>query len=176
MNTSVLSAPPQPPAGAPVRFLHPGEVALAHRGERLETLLGSCVSVLLTDPQHTVGAMCHIVHASQRGKTPDLHDTCQAAPAMKALFALLRCSGFAPELCDAWVVGGGNMFPGQASIYPVGHANLDWVYQFLHREGIPVIGESVGGPCYRKIGWTIGAAAPEITISCVDAVAGGIDQ
>lgn len=43
--------------------LHPGDVACVDRGERLDTLLGSCVAILLTDPQRSVGAMCHVVHA-----------------------------------------------------------------------------------------------------------------
>ena len=48
-----------------VQVLHPGDVACADRGERLETLLGSCVAIVLTDPRRTIGAMCHIVHASR---------------------------------------------------------------------------------------------------------------
>jgi chemotaxis protein CheD len=47
--------------------LHPGDVACGERGDRLETLLGSCVAIILTDPRRTIGAMCHIVHAGQRG-------------------------------------------------------------------------------------------------------------
>lgn len=162
---------PSPMAGSGIamttRFLHPGDVALALRGERLETLLGSCVAVLLSDPQHTIGAMCHIVHAGRR-EPVDPRDTSHAGPAMKSMFALLRSHGFAPEMCEAWILGGGNMFPEQDLIYPVGHANLDWVYQFLHREGIEVVGEAVGGSCYRRIGWTIGSDAPDITACGID--------
>ena len=46
-----------------LHVLHPGGVACGERGERFETLLGSCVAIVLTDPRRTVGAMCHIVHA-----------------------------------------------------------------------------------------------------------------
>ena len=51
-----------PPVGL-VHVLHPGDVACGERGERFETLLGSCVAIVLTDPRRTIGAMCHIVHA-----------------------------------------------------------------------------------------------------------------
>ena len=37
--------------------LMPGDVALGTAGDQLKTLLGSCVSVILTDPRRTVGAM-----------------------------------------------------------------------------------------------------------------------
>ena len=40
--------------------LHPGEVALGERGDTLSTLLGSCVSIILTDPRRTVGVMSRI--------------------------------------------------------------------------------------------------------------------
>jgi chemotaxis protein CheD len=33
-----------------VTTLHPGDVVLGLRGDRLQTLLGSCVAVVLTDP------------------------------------------------------------------------------------------------------------------------------
>ncbi|MDD0809896.1 chemotaxis protein CheD [Curvibacter sp. RS43] len=152
---------PSQPLEPRVRFLHPGDVALAQRGERLDTLLGSCVAVLLTDPKRTVGAMCHIVHTSQRAPQ-DPHDTRHGQAAMRTLFAQLRAVGFAPEHCEAWVCGGGNMFPERANAYAVGDANLDWVNDFLARAGIPVLAESVGGPFYRRIAWTIGDAEPII--------------
>jgi chemotaxis protein CheD len=55
--------PTVPSAGATVQVVHPGGLALARRGETLETLLGSCVAVLLHDPEVRIGALCHIVHA-----------------------------------------------------------------------------------------------------------------
>ena len=56
----------RPVPGALVTVLHPGDVACVLRGNRLETLLGSCVAILLTDPRRTLGAMCHVVHAHSR--------------------------------------------------------------------------------------------------------------
>ena len=47
--------------------LHPGDVAVGVRGDRLETLLAAGVAIVLTDPRRTVGAMCHVVHS---GPTP----------------------------------------------------------------------------------------------------------
>ena len=57
-----VAANDRSPAGT-LHVLHPGDVACGERGERFETLLGSCVAIVLTDPRRTVGAMCHIVHA-----------------------------------------------------------------------------------------------------------------
>ena len=40
-------------------FLHPGAVRFADQPERIETILGSCVSVTLRDPLTASAALCH---------------------------------------------------------------------------------------------------------------------
>lgn len=42
-------------------FLHPGHARFATAPERLETILGSCVSVSLRDPLTSAAALCHCV-------------------------------------------------------------------------------------------------------------------
>ena len=149
------------PVPTKLHVLHPGDVALAHEGERLETLLGSCVAVILTDPRRTVGAMCHIVNAGlPRGG--DLGNTAYAGNAMQAMFTLLRSVGITPHLCHAYVFGGGNMFPALFNSQHVGAANVTWVLEFLRQQRIEILAESVGEPCYRKIGWTVGSAELQI--------------
>jgi chemotaxis protein CheD len=49
----VQPMPPDLPDSG-VRTLLPGDVAVGARGMRLETLLGSCVAIVLTDPRRTV--------------------------------------------------------------------------------------------------------------------------
>jgi len=139
--------------------LHPGDVVCADRGERLETLLGSCVAVLLTDPRRTVGAMCHIVHpAGLPGG-----DTAFAAPALERMNALLLMRAIVPRLCHAWVIGGGNMFPGRYDAGHVGDANARWVLQALHDDGVWVLGQDLGGPRYRRVRWTVGSEGPQVS-------------
>jgi len=153
-----MAVPEQP---VRLQWLHPGDVALAERGERLDTLLGSCVAVLLSDPQRTVGVMCHIVHAvNRRGAHPG--DTRYGLAALERMFELMTAKGYAATKCQAWLCGGGNMFPQQVSDKPIGEANVLWVREQLHRLGMRVVGESVGGPLYRKVTWTVGSLAPDI--------------
>jgi chemotaxis protein CheD len=151
---------------AVVHFLHPGDVAFAQRGERLETLLGSCVAVILTDPRRTVGAMCHIVHS---GGTPAgaARDTTHAAPALAALFAELNARGINPRLCQAFVFGGGNMFPRQFAHTHVGQGNAQWALGALAQQGIAVVGQDLGGARYRRIGWTVGPEPPQVAAVAV---------
>ena len=143
--------------------LHPGDVALGLRGDRLETLLGSCVAIILTDPRRTLGAMCHIVHASPAGDG-QADNTAYAANALDAMYQALMAHGINPHLCQAYVYGGGNMFPSMVRSHRhVGQANADWVLAALAEDGIPVIGHDLGGQSYRRVRWTVGNDVPAVT-------------
>lgn len=150
-----------PTTGAKTVELMPGDVALGQAGDRLRTLLGSCVSVILTDPRRTVGAMCHIVHVS-RPTAANARNTTYGQPAMNHMFSRLRSVGVNPALCDAYVFGGGNMFPDLFQSRSVGNANVDWVLDFLDASGVAVVDHCLGGKGYRKVSWTVGHNAPMV--------------
>ena len=147
--------------GGIVQLLHPGDVRCADRGTCLETLLGSCVAILLTDPRRSVGAMCHIVHCPAvenigRG------DTAFGSAALALMYTLLETRGIAPRLCEAYVFGGGNMFPSLFCETHVGQANAAWALAALAADGITVLRRDVGGAVYRRVRWTIGPGDPEV--------------
>jgi chemotaxis protein CheD len=144
-----------------VHVLHPGDVVCAHRGDRLETLLGSCVAIILTDPHRTVGAMCHIVHSTLTGASA-CDSTAHASNALKAMYGLLRTEGFVPGMCKAYVYGGGNMFPSLSMRCHVGQANARWALQTLLDDGVSVLDQDLGGNTYRRVGWTVGRDVPEV--------------
>lgn len=140
--------------------LHPGDVVCGLRGDRLATLLGSCVAVVLTDPRRTVGAMCHIVHSTANACAP--RDSAWGDVALERMYALLRERSISPQLCEAYVYGGGNMFPRLlCSDSHVGTHNARWVLSALAQDGIRVVHSDVGGTTYRKLSWTVGPAAPQ---------------
>lgn len=141
--------------------LMPGDVALGVADDQLKTLLGSCVSVILTDPRRTVGAMCHIVHVG----TPNAanrHNTAYGVAAMHEMFTLLRSKSVNPRMCEAYVYGGGNMFPKLMTSTHVGQNNVDWVLDYLHHHGIGIVDHHLGGNGYRKVSWTVGPDEPVV--------------
>lgn len=150
-----------------VHVLHPGDVALGGRGDRLETLLGSCVSILLTDPRRTVGVGCHIVHP---GPPPAQrpHDTAYAQVAWAAMTGLLRARGISPQLCEAYVYGGGHMFPSQWTTDDVGAGNCAHALRLLQSHGMAVLHQDLGGHWYRRLSWTVGPNPPTVTPVAVD--------
>lgn len=143
--------------------LHPGDVVLAERGDTLETLLGSCVAIVLTDPRRSIGAMCHVVHSGAGTSTRS------AEPALARMRQLLLARGIVPALCEAWVYGGGNMFPALVGEHHVGADNADWALQALARERIPVLHQDLGGTGYRRLLWTIGPDEPQLRTTPVTA-------
>jgi chemotaxis protein CheD len=143
--------------------LMPGDVVLGLAGDPMKTLLGSCVSVILTDPRRTVGAMCHIVHVG-KPNAANTHNTAYGEVAMQEMFDRLMGIGIPPTRCQAYVYGGGNMFPQMFSTTHVGAKNSEWALDFLHDYGIAVVGESLGGNGYRKVAWTVGREQPDVEI------------
>ena len=157
----IAPAPAWPQAEARAYTLHPGDVVCADRGDRLDTLLGSCIAIVLTDPRRTVGAMCHIVHSGDRCASDAT--AAHAHVALDTMYRLLRRRGIVPALCQAFVYGGGNMFPDMLPGPQVGEGNAQWALHALQRDGIVVLEAEVGGPCYRRLSWTVGPQPPQAT-------------
>lgn len=145
-----------------IHVLHPGDVAVAQRGEKLETLLGSCVAIILTDPRRTVAAMCHIVHSSRTAQSPP-DDAAYADVALDSMYGLLRAKGITPTLCQAYVYGGGNMFPEHYDESTVGDSNARWALDAMARDGVRIVHHDLGGRSYRRLSWQVGPAAPQVT-------------
>lgn len=135
--------------------LHPGDVALAERGDLLETLLGSCIAMLLTDPRQTVGVMCHVVN----GLLDRPQDTRHGEPAFLAMQSLLRSRGMDIHQCQAWLYGGGAPH--------VGVSNVQWAQARLARAGIRILGSDVGGLAARRVLWRVGEL-PQVTVLSMD--------
>ena len=144
-----------------VHTLHPGDVRCAGEGDRLETLLGSCIAIVLTDPRRTIGAMCHIVHSSSAISAAQRTSAC-ADVALETLYGLLLARGITPRLCEAYVYGGGNMFPGLVRDAHVGTGNARWALDALGEAGIRILFHDVGGNAYRRLSWTVGPEAPSV--------------
>lgn len=144
-----------------VHVLHPGDVVCADQGDRLETLLGSCVAIVLTDPRRTVGVMCHIVH-SKPASCATRASGAHADVALATMYGLLRERGLDPTRCEAYVYGGGNMFPDIFMRTHVGEDNAQWALAALAEDGVPVLFDDIGGNAYRRLAWTVGPGLPQV--------------
>ncbi|WP_428409350.1 chemotaxis protein CheD [Hyphococcus sp.] len=111
----------------------------------MTTILGSCVATCLFDPVARVGGMNHFLlpgDASRSGEmTFGVH-------AMELLINALLKKGADKYRLQAKLFGGARMIEGLSDI---GAKNATFAREFLARENIPCVGESLGGTQARRI-------------------------
>lgn len=136
-------------------FLLPGDMAFVREPTRIETLLGSCVAVILHDPGRGWGGMNHYMVPAQAGamdpgKVGEL--------AIPRLIHLATLSGCAPAALRASIVGGGAVVGHLAAAadiagLDVGRRNAACAVQILAAAGIAIARQEVGGTNGRRIGF-----------------------
>jgi len=135
--------------------LLPGEHFAGDERFRVKTLLGSCVSIVLWQPQRRLGAMSHFVLAGG----PSSPDRCLSGRYGNEALALmlddLRGLGVQPPDCVAKVFGGGAMFEPGTGLADVGRQNGEAARTLLKRHGIPIVSESLFGDGHRQIIFSI---------------------
>ena len=127
----------------------------ARRGEEaLVTLgLGSCVAIMLHDPQVGAGGMAHILLPS-RSLARDTSNLAKfPETAVPFLIEKLTALGADPRRLVAKLAGGASMFaqlmmPGTVQM---GERNLVASRNALRSAAIPIAGEAVGGAAGRSV-------------------------
>ncbi|WP_136635686.1 chemotaxis protein CheD [Pseudooceanicola onchidii] len=124
-----------------------GEFAVSGKsGAVISTILGSCVAVCLWDDTAGVGGMNHILVA--QSNVGGIANDFAGVNAMELLINALVREGAMRTRLKAKVFGGARMVRGLSDI---GHANGAFALKFLDQEGIPCIGNSLGGSSARHI-------------------------
>ena len=126
------------------------EMEVVSDGRSLKTLLGSCVGVVLRDPDRRISGLAHIMLPARRhddearGKYAD--------SAIPALLARLTSSGGRAGALQALLIGGAQMFPlGNASIASIGDQNVEAARRVLTERRIPIVFEDTGGTAGRSV-------------------------
>ncbi len=155
--------------------LQPGEFCIASKGGMIVTVLGSCISVCLHDPELKLGGMNHFMLPHMAGK--ELLDV--AGPgnkssllngashlsrygdvAMERLIGKMVVMGCQKDRLVAKVFGGASI---STSKVDVGRKNISFITEYLKNEGIPCLAQDVGGVFPRKIYFL--AAENEVYVS-----------
>jgi chemotaxis protein CheD len=114
------------------------------------TVLGSCVAVCLHDSAARVGGINHFLLADPapiNGESGQLLNR-YGIHAMELLINEMIKRGAARDRLRARVYGGGSMRQGLGDI---GTQNIAFARRFLANEGIPILGEDVGGTSARRV-------------------------
>jgi chemotaxis protein CheD len=130
-------------------FLYPSTIFASDQPTRIQTILGSCVSVCLFDCHLGIGAMNHFMLPWWNGQgmpSPKYGDV-----AIKRLIEKMNSLGCINGNIVAKVFGGADQHAlGQGS-YNIGARNIVIAETILDQERINIIARSTGGNTGRKI-------------------------
>lgn len=130
-----------------------GEVILTRPPNQLQTVLGSCIGLVIYCPVTGISGMAHILLPDSRKQPNSKYPGKFADTAVPCLVDSLKELGASPAKLLAKFAGGAKMFGAslQYGSNDVGSMNITAVNEILGRYRIPVIACDVGGMNGRKI-------------------------
>jgi chemotaxis protein CheD len=130
----------------------PGEYFVTNNNKLIVTVLGSCVAVCLRDKYSGIGGMNHFLLPNDGGTESGLNTESgrYGVYAMELLINHLLKLGANRNRFEAKVFGGANVLRG-FTVNNVGQRNADFVLDYLHNEGIPVIAKDLLDEYPRKV-------------------------
>ena len=152
-------------APAPERLVRVAEWAVERGDAVIVTLgLGSCVAIMLHDPEAALGGMAHVLLPS-RSLARDAGNPAKfPETAVPLLLERLTALGASRARLLAKLAGGASMFaplmsPGAVQM---GERNVLAVRETLRRHGIPVVAEAVGGERGRSVRFHVRSGRVEV--------------
>lgn len=138
-----------PPVGG-MTFVHTGEVMSSTTGAVYSTVLGSCVSICLWDPNTGAGGINHFLLPDQVSN--GLSSPRYGNVALRTLLGELDRAGVPVASLRAKIFGGASVL-GNGVRLPdaLGARNVELARVLLGLAGIPVVAEDVGGEHGRKL-------------------------
>jgi chemotaxis protein CheD len=128
----------------------PGEFYATADDMLLVTVLGSCVSACIRDPQLGIGGMNHFMLPEGDSSGPIGNAARYGAYAMEVLINQLIKLGAVRSRLEAKVFGGGQIIAGMTQT-DIGARNAAFVKTFLRDEGIPIAASDLGDIYPRKV-------------------------
>lgn len=139
--------------GVAVKIL-PGEYYVTRQREAVVTVLGSCVSACIRDPELGLGGMNHFMlprpangeagsWAGQVGRAARY-----GSDAMEHLINAILKAGGARARLEVKIFGGGRVLP---QMTDVGRRNIEFVRHYLGTEGLRIAAEDVGSTTPRHV-------------------------
>lgn len=131
-------------------FLRPGELYFGGPGEKIETILGSCVAITLWHPRYRVGGMCHyVVPGSSVAK--DVPEGHSAADAVRVLLDHVGRVCTRPRDYEVKIFGGGVQFGPADGASDVGTRNVEAGLSLLAENGLVPKVMHVRGIGHRRV-------------------------
>jgi chemotaxis protein CheD len=136
--------------------LLPGEFYVTREQEMIVTVLGSCISACIRDPETGVGGMNHFMlpvsqnesHGTWGGENDKDYTMRYGDFAMKRLVSEILKHGGRRENLEVKIIGGGRILE---QMTDVGGRNIDFAHKFVRETGLKLANEDTGGIYPRKV-------------------------
>ncbi len=145
------------------------ETAIAKDSEILAASgIGSCVVITLYHPGCKIGAMAHAMLPNNcslvigRKLSNESRHTKYVDEAIDEMLRNMESKGAKAGDLEAKIAGGANMFPACGS--DIGRDNVLSAKEKLKKEGIKVVGESVGGTIGRSVEFSVASGIVTVKI------------
>lgn len=129
----------------------PGEFYVTRDNEKIETVLGSCISACVRDPVAGVGGMNHFMLPMDKNSAgePELADANRYGNyAMENLINAVLRMGAQRSRLEFKVFGGGRIM---SQMTNVGWYNIGFTFDYLFTEGFRVLSQDIGDVYPRKV-------------------------
>lgn len=131
----------------------PGQCYVSRQGEMIVTVLGSCIAACIRDKRVGVGGMNHFMLPIRNGSRSDSAITSELAYgnwAMEYLLNEIMKAGGRKNNLEIKLFGGGRVLE-HLKQADIGARNIEFVKDFLLKEGLSVVAEDLGSTCPRKV-------------------------
>lgn len=147
--------------GNEITYMLPGELIVTGEALKISTILGSCVSVCIFDPQLRISGMNHYLLPVKK----NLNDKRFRFGDVSLAYMLEEIISMGARKKDliSHVYGGSSMFGIPDDNYNIGRKNIEIAFEFLGFHNIPIIKCDTGGDRGRKITFDTSAGI----ISCM---------
>ena len=135
------------------RYVRVAEWALERQAVIVTLGLGSCVAIMLHDPEAGIGAMAHVLLPSHSLARDQSNPAKFPETAVPFLVQRMLAAGASRQRLVAKLAGGASMFaqlmtPGTVQM---GERNIGASRAALRDAAIPIVGEAVGGERGRSV-------------------------
>ena len=153
---------PADASAAAVHFVGIGGLEVVCAPDKLRTVLGSCVGIVIFDPAAEVAGLAHSILPVGHEEPAELGKF--ADQAVDNLLIRLTRAGANKANLQAKLIGGAAMFGNETSMQ-LGARNVDAASARLEAHEIPIVATAVGGTKGRKV--LLDARTGEILVAAI---------
>ena len=128
----------------------PGQFYVTKENEAIVTVLGSCISACIRDPQAGIGGMNHfMLPADNSGNGAKLSESARYGNfAMEMLINEILKNGGKKKDLEVKIFGGGKIL---RNVTDVGERNIEFAITYIKTEGLNLLSSDVGSAHPRKV-------------------------